>query len=115
VSGEVEKPGEMRLTGTLTALQAVAMAAGFKDTARLTQAIVIRRNPDRTPLVIPLNLKQALDGTDVGQDIDLMPYDVLYVPKSTLANVNKFVDQLIRKNIPLNFGFVIRGDVDTLF
>jgi polysaccharide export outer membrane protein len=115
VGGEVEKPGEMRLTGTLTALQAVAIAAGFKDTARLTEVIVIRRNPDRTPLVIPVNLKRALDGTDVGQDIDLMPYDVLYLPKSTLANVNKFVDQLIRKNIPLNFGFVIRGDVETLF
>jgi protein involved in polysaccharide export with SLBB domain len=115
VGGEVEKPGEMRLTGTLTALQAVAIAAGFKDTARLTEVIVIRRNPDRTPLVIPVNLKRALDGTDVGQDIALMPYDVLYVPKSTLANVNKFVDQLIRKNIPLNFGFVIRGDVETIF
>ena len=110
VAGEVDKPGEMKMVGHLTALQAVAMAQGFKDTARQSEVIVIRRNPDRTPLVIPVNLKHAIDGTDVGQDIALMPYDVVFVPRSTIANVNKFVDQFIRKNIPINFGFVIRAD-----
>jgi protein involved in polysaccharide export with SLBB domain len=114
VGGEVERPGEVRLAGTLTALQAVAMAAGFRDTARLTEVIVIRRNPDRTPLVIPVNLKRAIDGTDLHQDIALMPYDVVYVPKSTLANINKFVDQLIRKNIPVNFGFAVRLDPEDI-
>lgn len=114
VGGEVEKPGEMRLTGALTTLQAVAMAAGFKDTARLSEVIVIRRNPDRTPLVIPVNLKHAIDGSDVGQDVALLPYDVVYVPKSTLANVNKFVDQFLRQNIPVNFGFAVRLDPQNL-
>lgn len=110
VAGEVERPGEVRLAGPLTALQAVAMASGFKDTARLTQVLVIRRKPDRTPLVIPVNLKLAIAGADMRQDLGLLPYDVVYVPKSTLANVNKIVDQLLRKNIPVNFGFVIRLD-----
>jgi len=105
VGGEVTKPGEFHLVRSLTVLQAVSMAQGFTDTARLSEVIVIRRNVDRTPLVVPVNLKHAIDGTDTAQDMTLMPFDVVYVPKSAIANVNKFLDQYIRKNIPVSFAF----------
>jgi protein involved in polysaccharide export with SLBB domain len=105
VGGEVAKPGEFQLVGSLTVLQAVAMAQGFKDTARLAEVIVIRHNVDRTPLAIPVNVKHAINGTDLSQNMALMPYDVVYVPRSTIANVNKWMDEYIRKNIPVNFAF----------
>jgi protein involved in polysaccharide export with SLBB domain len=81
------------------------MAEGFKDSARLTEVIVIRRNPDRTPLVIPINLKAAMTGVDPSQDIALMPYDVVVVPKSTLGNINKWVNLFVWNNVPISFGF----------
>jgi protein involved in polysaccharide export with SLBB domain len=105
VGGEVERPAEIRLTPSLTVLQAVQMAQGFKDTARLSEVILIRRNVDGTPLVIPVNLKRVIDGTDVRQDLTLVPFDVVYVPRSAIANVNRWVDQYLRKNIPISFGF----------
>jgi protein involved in polysaccharide export with SLBB domain len=105
VGGEVGKPGEKPLVGSITALQAIAMAEGFKDSARLTEVIVIRRNPDRRPLVIPINLKAAMTGVDPSQDLTLMPYDVVYVPKSAMANVNKWVNMFIWNNVPISFGF----------
>ena len=40
----------------------------------------------------------------ISQNIRLAPYDVVYVPKSAIANVNLFIDQYIRKNIPIPFG-----------
>ncbi|HET7292124.1 MAG TPA: polysaccharide biosynthesis/export family protein [Vicinamibacteria bacterium] len=105
VGGEVAKGGEKPLVGSVTALQAVAMAEGFKDSARLTEVVVIRRNIDRTPLAIPINLKAAISGVDPSQDISLLPYDVVWVPKSTLANINKYVNLIIWNNVPISFGF----------
>src|SRR4030042_5045931 len=90
------------LVGTVTLLQALSQAGGVKDSARTTEVIVIRRGGDNKPLTIPINLDKAIDGTDMGQDIALRPFDIVYVPKSPIANVNKWVDQYIRRNIPIS-------------
>ena len=102
VDGEVAKPGMVPLVGTLTLLQALSQAGGVKDSARTTEVIVIRRGADNQPLAIAVNLDKAIDGTDMSQDIILRPFDIVYVPKSPIANVNKWVDLYVRKNIPIS-------------
>lgn len=104
VDGEINKAGMVNLTVLTTVLQAISQAGGWKDTARRDEVIVIRRGTDNRPLVIQLNLDKAIDGTDTGQDIILRPFDIVYVPKSAIANVNVWMDQYIRKNIPINTG-----------
>lgn len=104
VDGEVNKPGLVLLSGTMTALQAIAEAGGLKDTARLKQVIIIRKGADEKPITIVANLQDAIYGDNKSQDITLAPYDIVFVPRSPIANVNTFVDQYIRKNIPLPFG-----------
>jgi len=105
VGGEVASPGVIQALGPLTVLQSVTQAGGFKETARLNEVLVIRRDPNAAePIVIPVDISSVVDGTQTGQDIALMPFDVVYVPKSPIANVNKFVDQYIRQNIPFGFG-----------
>ena len=107
VAGEVGVPGEHPLVGRTTVLQAIAQAEGLKVTARTTEVLVIRRNLDATPHVIPVNLKSILDGTDLRQDLVLAPYDVIFVPRSRVSNVNNFVEQFLTNNIPFSFGFRI--------
>jgi polysaccharide export outer membrane protein len=102
VDGEVTKSGMVPLVGITTVLQALSQAGGVKDSARTSEVIVIRRGADNKPLVIPVNLKIAIDGTDMSQDIILSPFDIVYVPKSPVANMNKWVDQYIRKNLPIS-------------
>jgi polysaccharide export outer membrane protein len=105
VGGEVASPGVIQALGPLTVLQSVTQAGGFKETARLNEVLVIRRDPSQPdPIVIPVDIASVVDGTQTNQDIALMPFDVVYVPKSPIANVNKFVDQYIRQNIPFGFG-----------
>jgi protein involved in polysaccharide export with SLBB domain len=105
VGGEVASPGVVQALGPLTVLQSVTQAGGFKETARLGEVLVIRRDPSQPdPIVIPVDIASVVDGTQTNQDIALMPFDVVYVPKSPIANVNKFVDQYIRQNIPFGFG-----------
>ena len=105
VGGEVASPGVIQALGPLTVLQSVTQAGGFKETARLHEVLIIRRDPSvPDPIVIPVDIAAVVDGSRTGQDIALLPFDIVYVPKSDIANVNKFVDQYIRQNIPFGFG-----------
>lgn len=105
VDGEVNKPGLFPLVGQVTIMQAIAMAGGYKDTARVKEVILIRRGPSRDPLAIPINLEEIINGKDMRQDILLLPYDIVFLPKSPIANVNLWVQQYIRNNLPINSGF----------
>jgi polysaccharide biosynthesis/export protein len=105
VDGEVNRPGMVNLTGQMTILQSIAEAGGFKDSARKNEVVIIRKVADKKPLTIVANLEDAQYGADKNQDITLVPYDIIYVPKSKISNVNQFVDLYIRKNIPIPFGF----------
>lgn len=104
VDGEVNRAGMVTLVGPTTVLQSIAQAGGMKDSAKSDQVLVIRRGDDNKPTVMQLNLEHALDGADVSQDIALRPNDIVYVPKSRIANVNTWIDQYIRKNVPLPIG-----------
>ncbi len=107
VDGEVGQPGMLPILGPLTVMQAVAEAGGMKDSARATDVIVIRRGAPDKPVTFQVNLKQAR--TDPAQDVELAPFDIVYVPRSRVANVNTWVDQYIRKNIPLPFAIQYRS------
>ena len=114
VSGQVNKPGLVNIVGNLTALQAISVAEGFKDDASETQIIVIRRGPSNQPVVAEINLKAAIKGDDSTQDVMLQPFDIVFVPRSRIANVNRFVQNFIKNNIPVPFTFAYRLDSSTL-
>ena len=101
VDGEVKKPGMFPLIGFTTVLQAISRAGGMKDTARPSEVVIIRRGAYNKPLAFQVNLRKVIDSTDMNQDIALQPSDIVYVPRSSIANVNIWVDQYIRKNIPI--------------
>lgn len=104
VDGEVARPGMVPILGPVTALQAIAQAGGMKNTARESEVIVIRRNEANAPVVRQINLEKARNGRDLGQDISLAPFDIVFVPRSRMSNMNVWVDQYIRQNIPIPFG-----------
>lgn len=98
VGGEVRRPGLFPLTHRLSSIKAVLVAGGFKSTAQLTNVIVLR-NVGRKPEVFSLDARKVLEGET--KDLSLEPYDVVFVPKSRIAQVNLFVDQWITQMIPI--------------
>lgn len=107
VQGEVDFPRTVDLKGTMTALQAISDAGGFLDTAFINQVIVIRHQSDKKPIAIELDMEKVLNGSDTTQDIYLIPQDIIYVPKTTIAKVDIWVDQNIRKVLPFSTGFSV--------
>ena len=49
-------------------------------------------------------LKKAMQAQ--AEDIALLPSDIIFIPKTTIAEVNLFVEQYIRKVIPIPFNVV---------
>jgi protein involved in polysaccharide export with SLBB domain len=101
VGGEVAHPGLMPLNGELTATAAVYQAGGFRETAKTNLLLLLRDSGKGSPIVTKLRLDDVLKGKP---DTVLQPFDVIYVPKSRIGKLDKFVDQYIRQVLPVSLG-----------
>lgn len=104
VGGEVGHPGAQPLLGPLTVLQAVMAAEGLKDTAQAGTVMVMRGNGQAEPTMLKVDLAGLMSGKEGVRDVLLAPRDVVIVPRSGIANLNVWIDQYLRRNLPINFG-----------
>jgi polysaccharide export outer membrane protein len=116
VGGEVNEQGLIDLTTGMTPLQAVLNAGGLKETANPESAIVIRKGKDNRPVPIKMNLNNVMYGKG-SADFLLQPNDIVYVPKSAIAKVNKFVNQYIEdlflfRGVSFGFSYEVHSDSD---
>jgi polysaccharide export outer membrane protein len=89
VIGEVNRPGGYVLQNgddvrAVSAVQAVALAAGPTHTAGINGTRIIRRTPEGIR-EIPLPLKKMMEGK--AQDVELHPDDILFIPNSVLKSL----------------------------
>jgi polysaccharide biosynthesis/export protein len=89
--GQVGKPGKYDLRGDTTAGQAIAIAGGFADYAKNKQVLLFRRYSNDTVEVKVYDLKTIMKGKNVKEDPMLQPGDMLFVPKTWMANVDRFL------------------------
>jgi polysaccharide export outer membrane protein len=83
VDGQVKNPGKIEIVGSLSVLQAIARSGGFMaDTAKKDEVIVMRQDQNGNSFVIKLDISAALSGKDLSQDIQVLPYDFVQVPRS---------------------------------
>jgi polysaccharide export outer membrane protein len=88
----VEKPGKIDLhDDTTTALQAVMLAGGFKDSARDTQVILFRHINGDMAEVRRLNLHNIKKQSQLEQDTDLQPGDMLLVTRNKMEHLSRFM------------------------
>lgn len=89
--GQVGKPGKYDLRGQTSATQAIAIAGGFVDFAKNKQVLLFRHYSDDLVEVKVLNLKRVLKNKDPREDLVLQPGDMLYVPKTAMAAIDRFL------------------------
>lgn len=107
VDGEVTRPNMVQLAGGMTMLGAIASAGGFTPRAIREQVILIRRDPSGQPVGHAVDMKQVIFGQKSEGDVLLQPLDIVYVPRSKIANANLWVQQYIRDMLPINPGLAI--------
>jgi polysaccharide export outer membrane protein len=94
VLGEVHTPGEFASPAATTALQAVVRAGGFTKDAR--QQVVLIRPKGKEAEAYLLDLNRALKEGDLRGNVTLAAGDILYVPPSMAANIDRFADHFSR-------------------
>ena len=105
VGGEVGEPGVYDLPGArIGALEAVMLAGGFETTARRSEVVVLRRSADGGVMARTVDLRAALSGRG-GDAVPLRRHDIVFVPRSGIAEVNLFVEQYVRNILPIDAAF----------
>ena len=109
VGGEVARQGFLPYRGPITATQAIMESGGYKVTGDMRSVIVLRKTDDRHATMTVLNLNGYV-GDEVKNDASLRPFDVVIVPKTTIATVNEFLDQYLYTLLPItknsSFSFI---------
>ena len=91
VAGEVVQPGKFELRENLTAIQAVLLAGGFKESAKSSQILVFRKLNADTAEVRSLNFKNLKQSSDLENDLTLQPGDMILVPRNRISKIERYV------------------------
>ena len=78
VMGEVNSPGTFPIKGQVSAVQALAMAGGFKDFAKTKDISILRKGAGGLQQTLKFNYKDALKGR--GDNLYLRAGDTIIVP-----------------------------------
>jgi polysaccharide export outer membrane protein len=79
VLGMVGKPGEFAMMGPTTVIQALALAGGFREYAKMDDIVILRQEGAGSTF-IPINYKRLLSNRDASQNVLLRPGDTVLVP-----------------------------------
>ncbi len=113
VGGEVKAPTVEEIRGSLTLLQSVVAAGGFLPTANQAQIIIIRAQGGGEFRAYQRNADLVLNNKS--SDLYLRPHDIIFVPKTRIAQVDQYVDQYVNQIIPravvTNFGYTFFDSV----
>jgi protein involved in polysaccharide export with SLBB domain len=101
VLGQVKEPGSFPVLPFMTVSQAIAAGGGFGDDAARNSVLLFRRDGARTVAVERVRLDHGLKRADLDQDPVLSRFDIVYVPRSSLGNLQVFTTQLFSGTGPL--------------
>ena len=99
VGGQVKKEGAFVYSHPTTVLRAIMEAGGMAETADPTKVLLIRQ--DGSYQVI--DVKTILAG-NMRNDPQLRPMDAVYVPTSTIGDIDTFVSLYIKNVLPFSPG-----------
>jgi polysaccharide biosynthesis/export protein len=80
VLGMVSRPGTYPLTNSMTVLDAIALAGGFRDFAKQKSIYILREKSDGTQAHLDFNYKDVIKGKNPAQNIKLQPRDTIVIP-----------------------------------
>ena len=82
VFGQVRSPGRYPFRKDMTAVEAIALAGGLKDTAAGNSTKVVRTSEDGKKQIFTVPVGSILNGINTKRDIVLQPDDTVIVPES---------------------------------
>jgi polysaccharide export outer membrane protein len=80
ILGQVARPGSYPLTSSMTILDGLSLAGGFRDFAKKKAIYVLRKKADGTDDRLPFNYNEVIKGKNSQQNVKLIPGDTVVIP-----------------------------------
>ncbi len=97
VLGEVTRPGEFEYERRIDVMQALARAGGYRDSARLSNIVLLRKGQgDEKSFAALLNMREYMAADDRDGLLELRPYDIVWVPRSNISRWDNATEQALR-------------------
>jgi len=106
VLGEVRAPGSYEVLPNATVLQAIARAGGATDGAAMGNVILMRRTGPNSLVARRVQANHAITYAQASEDPFLRRFDIVYVPKTTIAKVDLFISQHIGQLLVVPQGYI---------
>lgn len=90
VAGQVTTPARYDLREPTSALRAIMLAGGIKNTGKETQVVIFHAFSDADPQVVVLDLKHVEKQSIFEHDLELNSGDVVFVPRTKLSRLSDF-------------------------
>jgi polysaccharide biosynthesis/export protein len=87
VAGEVNHPGRFDIRGRMTAVEAIAISGGFKESSKRTTVILLRQTGADMAEVKVLDLKKFMTAKAIEEDVTLRSGDLLVVPQNAISRL----------------------------
>jgi protein involved in polysaccharide export with SLBB domain len=100
VGGEVPRPGAISLASKLTVMDALMEAGGPRHTGNNSTVVLLRKNERGTASIYKVSLKTKGKEPSPASTTVLVPFDVVLVPETRVARVDRWVDQNLRQMVP---------------
>ena len=94
ILGEVNYPGIYTYKGAINLIEAIALAGDFTERAREDSIVIVSGNLTEHLKVTRINISRVIKKGTSETDIVLKANDVIYVPKSFIGNLNKFLSNI---------------------
>ncbi len=91
VAGEVSHPGRVELHGPVTLVEGIALSGGFKDSAKRTQVVLLRKTSNDLAEVRVLDVRKLMSPQGLHEDIPLKAGDVLVVPRNAISRMEPYI------------------------
>ena len=109
VLGEVNRQSAIPLEEGLTLLEAITEAGGFTHDAKRQSILVLRGNLSR-PEIMTIDAKSILSKSNFSANIPVRHGDIIYVPSSVIADVERFavrLSNILEPYLQVNRGIIL--------
>jgi polysaccharide export outer membrane protein len=91
VAGEVAHPGTFELHGNIGLVQAIAMSGGFRDSAKRTKVVLVRKVNADYARVNVYDMRKLMQPGGIQEDVTIQPNDMIVVPRNRIGKLEPYL------------------------
>ena len=108
VTGRIGRPRTVPYRKGMTVVRAIARIGGWRNEGEPERVVLLRRNDQGETVTREIDVEGILEH-EHGDDIELFPGDIVFIPRSGIAFVGLWIHQFIRRMVFVDPTVILRA------